>query len=160
MASILNVDKIRANGSTTDALTIDSSGRVSHPQKPAFSVYKTSNQSITAHTTTTVTWDTETLDWGGGFDLANNKFVAPLDGVYQFNVKVQSNTTNGLHIKFRRNQTNYGGDAWVDFGDVSGATSSEMMKLDAGDEVDVQVYMTVTGTVNSTRTRFDGFFVG
>ena len=29
MASILNVDKIRANGSTIDALTIDSGGRAS-----------------------------------------------------------------------------------------------------------------------------------
>ena len=36
MASILNVDKIRANGSTTDALTIDSSGRVLRPVIPAF----------------------------------------------------------------------------------------------------------------------------
>ena len=36
MASILNVDKIRAAGSTTDGLTIDSSGRVTQPTKPIF----------------------------------------------------------------------------------------------------------------------------
>ena len=35
MASILNVDKVRATGSTTDALTIDSSGRVKQPALPA-----------------------------------------------------------------------------------------------------------------------------
>ena len=38
MASILNVDKVRATGSTTDGLTIDSSGRVL-PNTVMYDVY-------------------------------------------------------------------------------------------------------------------------
>ena len=36
MASILNVDKVRATGSTTDGLTVDSSGRVLIPASQRF----------------------------------------------------------------------------------------------------------------------------
>ena len=39
MASILNVDKIRATGSTTDGLTIDSS-TYPYTNRPMFRVYK------------------------------------------------------------------------------------------------------------------------
>ena len=47
MASILNVDKIRAAGSTTDGLTIDSSGRVFKPATPAFHAYADDGNYIT-----------------------------------------------------------------------------------------------------------------
>ena len=47
-----------------------------------FIVSNSGNQSIPHQTTTTATFDTETLDQGGHF--ASNKFTAPSDGKYMF----------------------------------------------------------------------------
>ena len=47
MASILNVDKIRANGSTTDALIVNSSGQVSLPKTPYAMVNLSADVSLT-----------------------------------------------------------------------------------------------------------------
>ena len=52
---------------------------------PAFSVTKSSGQSITATTTTKVTFDTETFDTNNNF--ASSTFTPTVAGYYQINVK-------------------------------------------------------------------------
>lgn len=50
-----------------------------------FKVKKNSNQVVANPSVgALVTWDVESFDEGGNFDLANNKFVAPVDGIYFF----------------------------------------------------------------------------
>jgi hypothetical protein len=53
-----------------------------------FSVSKSSGQSISHDTITLITWDTEYMDIGSDFDLANEKYVCPSDGKYWFSYGV------------------------------------------------------------------------
>ena len=75
------VNTIKHTGGTT-AMTIDSTGRILTPAKPMFDVNKTSEQSVASSTINKITWETENYDVGGGFDLSNNRFIAPIAGKY------------------------------------------------------------------------------
>lgn len=87
--SILNVNTI-ADVSGTTAITIDSTGRILTPARPAFH-----------HSSTTVgaqsgdiVFNSEVFDTGGVFD--NTVFTAPVAGLYQFNfVGYGASSTNG-----------------------------------------------------------------
>jgi len=64
MASIINVDQIN-NAAGTTALTVDTSGRILTPARPAFSVYQSSNLSSQNYTDfTKVPFDTKDFDVG------------------------------------------------------------------------------------------------
>ena len=56
------------SNSTTEQFKIDSSGRISKPNQPAFSVRRNSSQDIPHNTNTKVQWNTEIFDVGGHFD--------------------------------------------------------------------------------------------
>ena len=86
MASILNVDKIRANGSTTDGLTIDSSGRITTPARPAFFASLTTTTAFSSIVNgVDLTQYLTTIDYNiGSHYSAANGFVAPIDGIYHF----------------------------------------------------------------------------
>jgi hypothetical protein len=81
MASELGVQTIQhTNG--TDAMTIDSSGRVLTPARPAFRVYKTG--STGSATQGQLSFNNEDYDIGGGF--STNYYQAPVAGVYHFSL--------------------------------------------------------------------------
>ena len=112
MASILNVDKIRANGSTTDGLTIDSSGRVLIPQLPCASVgLTTANTKDTSNpytSTGTIIFDDVFLNQGSVYDTSNGRFTAPVAGVYELSVSLlqdDDGTVGALDIRFSKNGT-------------------------------------------------------
>jgi len=100
MASILNVDKIRATGSTTDGLTIDSSGRVAQPQVIAFCGHK---GDITANggaysTTGAITFNNTRVAhsaWDG------TTFTAPVAGKYRFSITGHKQTTTNASLEFQ-----------------------------------------------------------
>ena len=83
--SNLLVQNIKHTNGTT-AQTIDSSGRVFTPARPAFMVEVSSTYSHTSGNT--IQYDTTSgtggFDNGNNFDLSNYKFVVPVDGQYQF----------------------------------------------------------------------------
>jgi hypothetical protein len=71
---------------SADALKIDSTGAVTKPLQPAFSVHKNgTDQSNMAIATTTVTWTHERFDQNADFNLTDNNFVAPVTGKYFLN---------------------------------------------------------------------------
>ena len=86
MASILNVDKIRAAGGTTNvididsscnttALTIDSSGRILTPAKPAFCVRKIGTQ---GGINGVLQFNSTIFNTGNHYDTTNHYFQATL----------------------------------------------------------------------------------
>ena len=116
MASILNVDKIRANGSTTDGLTIDSSGRVLIPQLPCASVgLTTANTKDTSNpytSTGTIIFDDVFLNQGSVYDTSNGRFTAPVAGVYELSVSLlqdDDGTIGHFDIRIRKNGVNLSG---------------------------------------------------
>jgi len=69
------------------SMTLDSSGSVTMPNQPAFSVRPAGAQNnIAVNAQVQIIWGTETFDVGGNF--ASNVFTAPVSGKYQFNVVV------------------------------------------------------------------------
>jgi hypothetical protein len=73
-----------------NAMHIDSTGAVTKPKQPAFSVHKdgtnVTNLSVGDHT---LTWSAERFDQNDDFDLTNNRFVAPVTGKYFLQIHVR-----------------------------------------------------------------------
>ena len=91
--SILRVDTIQHSNGTA-ALTIDSSGRVLSPNKPAFQVRATATQSITATGNSTVNYDNPIINVGGNYSTGNSRFIAPVAGNYLFGSNTRIDSLN------------------------------------------------------------------
>jgi len=92
MASILGVENLQHTNGTT-AATIDSSGRIFTPTRPAFHVYKTVDQAVSGNSI--VTWDAASVNIGSCFSLTDNEFTAPVTGLYfiQLTLRAQNSPT-------------------------------------------------------------------
>ena len=64
----------------TSAMTIDSTGRVLTPARPAFRARLTTGSG--GGSTGTLVFNTEDFDIGGNYDTSNGRFTAPVAGVY------------------------------------------------------------------------------
>ena len=177
MASIIGVQELQhTNG--TSAMTIDSSGRILTPARPAFLVHR---NGVVATLTggndhQIFPFNTVDFDIGSNFDTTNHNYVCPVDGVYFFSLNVRidgagSNYTRGIIYK--------GDDAatvitpFDDHGDALMAidgnfatnyqtiTVSGVLQCSAGDKVtamggnntDTLIYV-------SSESNFSGFLVG
>ena len=111
MASIINVDNIRAVGSSTTGITVDSSGRVSLPQIPCACVTLTTSNtqdgtnpySITG---TDILFDKITVNQGSVYNSSNGRFTAPIAGIYEFSfsfLKDQDSSANVTYVDVYKN---------------------------------------------------------
>jgi hypothetical protein len=75
----------------TERMRIDSTGAVTMPYQPAFSVNNapTTQANIAINTVVTITWAGERFDQNADFDLGANSFTAPVTGKYQFNLVIR-----------------------------------------------------------------------
>ena len=80
--STLKVDTIQHSGGTT-GLTIDSTGRILQPAKPAFRARIAGSSSAHGDTGTLV-FETEDFDIGGNYNTSTGIFTAPISGIYHF----------------------------------------------------------------------------
>ena len=95
MTSILKVDSIQ-NAAGTAAMTIDSSGRILQPAKPAFQVTKLgTDQSISAGVAVKIEWTDVVTDIGGNFSTANNEYTVPVSGMYNLQCAMRGTGTAG-----------------------------------------------------------------
>ena len=90
MASILNVDKIRATGSTTDALTIDSGGRASLEKVPHLSRTYNGDASVIS-TNTNVPFAENHSNYGFTINSDSTTFTALYAGTYLISLFFLSN---------------------------------------------------------------------
>lgn len=101
-------------------------------------------QSIPSGVTTKVLLDTVDFDQGSGWDIANNKYIAPDDGFYQVNSSAQFDTSldgggisvrifkNGVEVAANLVPTNSANE------DVQ-AAANDILQLSAGDEIEIYV---------------------
>ena len=89
MASILNVDKIRATGSTTDGVLVNSSGQVTLPKIPYVMVNRSSTTSINTSGTTDVPYDNVLSSQGISWNTSTYQFTVPVAGLYNFSGAVR-----------------------------------------------------------------------
>lgn len=165
--STLYVDNIYSKTGTSQALTIDSSGRVLMPQRPLFKAGKTSAQTAaSAGTTEPIDWDVEVFDVGGNWD--NTEFTAPVAGYYYFfftiltpndtnihNFQIRQDSGSGMASQLRaRNAT---GTSPNQHETVSGST---VLNLSVGHKVDFAFDRVVYGDGTTYWSSCGGYLLG
>lgn len=86
------------SGASSGSLAMDSAGRVTMPYQPAFRAYLSTSQNITTTSNTKINFDATVFNVGNHFDTTNNRFVAPIAGLYLFSVNHNTyNVTSGLN---------------------------------------------------------------
>jgi len=160
MSSVLKVDAIQ-NTAGTSALTIDSSGRILTPARPAFMARRTSNQSSGI-----VIFDTAMINQGSHYNTSDGKFTAPIAGLYTFSSVVLSRlggTDNYFTLELWVNGTSYAemqGYSYLD-NDFSGAIQV-LADLSVNDYVQINFTRDVYGasSASSNFTHFSGYLLG
>jgi hypothetical protein len=136
----------------------------------AFMAHASTTKTIPDSSFTRVDFGTEVFDLGGDFDNATNHyFVAPYDGIYQFNATVRlSGITDGdrLIIILYKNGSGWLRGTDIIVGGTSAASISMSVagQLTASDAVEVRVWHnggTGVATVDgSSFTHFSGYMIG
>ena len=163
MASILGIDTIQHQSGTT-AMTIDSTGRVLTPSRPAFSVFNTS--SVTISGLTALVFDTATFIIGNHFELSTGKFTAPITGIYLFCFKTMlynMNTAeymdfypyiNGVQKQRFELTGNGGGHTQFDYNELVQLNANDVFRLYATDRT------TGSYAMYTNENRFTGCLIG
>ena len=171
--STLNVTNIKAADGTTGLTIANSTGLVTMPNSSGFvsdfvawSVKRTSNQSISNGTQTQVQWDSEIFDTQNAF--ASNAFTVPSGQGGYYNVGFFINwqgTWSAQVIQYIRvNSSPVATFMEQKTGNEMGEGGSQLVQVSAGNTIDIAVYQT-GGTQNiygsdSLSTRFWGYRVG
>lgn len=160
----LNLATIKDSTGTNTAMTIDSSGRVLMPAKPAFFLNRSgSNYTWGAGV---AQFDTVVIDTDSGWDATNYRYVFPVAGIWWVNV-LWHNTTNQQTSGFiRKNGSNYmfGYQSNANGGYEGTLNMIALMEVSAGDNVDFFGYSASSagiGTVGSAvASAFQGYLLG
>ena len=166
MASILNVDKVRATGSTTDALTITSSGYVK-PTLIAFEATLSANQ--TGFDTTSfgavVGFDQTSYNHGNGYNTSGSDlgyFVAPVAGMYTFDFWIYSSVDHWSQAWLVLGGARMGSTDVVQTTSGAFIGGSQTIKLSAGQKIGVHPYNAGSSeqiNANVNHTYFRGHLV-
>lgn len=170
MTSTLKVQNIAHTGGT-NAMTIDSGGRMVQSNRPLFFANATNsaNGAGTAWTTggtsannfAPIPFDREIIDRTSNFDPSTFKFTVPVAGDYLFYVwGISGNTDNWLRItmvlqrgsdyySLGATQQDYSGSAGNDFGNASMQIMNPMQANDV-------VWCTMDTSQGGTETMFTG----
>jgi len=145
-----------------DRLTIDDQGRVLTPAQPAFRAWNSTAQALQGNALITFN-STNTayrlLNQGNNFN--NNRFTAPVTGLYHFALNLLLNTGSGGGYWGVGLMSN---DTFLDFCYALGTTQqslcmSTIVKLNHGDWVEARA--TTNGTINLDNSgSFSGYLVG
>ena len=173
MTSTLKVQNIAHTGGTT-AMTVDSTGRILTPARPAFCVKRNGNQGITNNTAEKIQWNEERFDIGGNFDHTTNYyFTVPITGIYQlqYNIRLEQLDTAGSYVQVRMKKNSgttldtYTIDLNEEFTsdvDYHMATHSSIYQLTASDTVYVDYHQSggAVQTQIQSESIFSGYLVG
>ena len=168
MTSIIKVDQIQ-NTAGTSALTIDSSGRVTKPQHPAFMASYDTAWATVADQAVVPFNDAATgalFNNGGHFNTSTNAFVAPVAGLYSFSVNIytaQNDTVNAfgpflngsaVTLKGAGLYVQQGEDAAFD----SSASFSFLLNLAVNDSV--KIHAATASDIYGQASQFCGHLIG
>ena len=171
MASTLKVQNIAHTGGTT-AMTVDSSGRVTKPQIPAFHVGLASAQTLST-TAATVLFEDRGTSYNnflqGGITISSGVITVPIAGVYQFNTIIRANSVGSGFITARIMRNSMSGSeegGYIIIGntrstDYDNLTGSTVYKMSASDTVKIEMKTSADTSWNvGTQSEFSGFLIG
>jgi len=130
-----SADTIAIAEGGTEALRIDSSGRVTMPYQPIASLSDSRTNSITnAVLTSSNFYDTVGLNQGNHFNASTGRFTCPVAGVYR--IYFRCSGTNAINVRLRHN----GGvvnEAYANTSNTS-VSSEVVIRCNADDYLDIQ----------------------
>jgi hypothetical protein len=88
---------------STNGATFDSTGRMTNPVQPCFFVGQESGTTVAA--TNKAIFSSITTNIGSCWSSANNRFTAPVTGVYEFSYSMLNAAATPFSIEFRKNGT-------------------------------------------------------
>ena len=146
----LNVGTIKEATGTNTAMTIDSTGRILTPARPAFSGIHI-NSSGNTGLTGTVIMNTASFNIGNHYDTSTGIFTVPVTGIYRYSFSgFFSNSSGGLEATNNQStvalQTNASG-SFVDYQGMTGninatayfsAAFSGLISATAGNQLKLQ----------------------
>ena len=163
------LSKITNDGVT--GISIDSTGRILTPARPAFrAVLGTATAGQDYTTQQVIPVDTEKFDIGNNFDLSTKEFVAPIAGVYQFNALMAFGGVAGASpsvalylLKNDAIETDTGTQISSDDPQGGGQVSisySGCLQLAVNDKIEFQFAVLGDDASNINAAEFSGFLVG
>jgi len=170
MASILKVNTIQDATNSTTSMTIDSTGRILTPARPAFRA-RIAGSSTGTGVNGNIVFETEDFDIGSNYDHTNGEFTAPIAGIYQFVFKclIATNSSGSamsggdvFHADLEVNGSNVaGGRCYHYIG--SGAHQNqvhlnELQQLSANDTVRINVGSEFV--YSEANAEYDPVFIG
>ena len=159
-----DVTNIKHSGGT-NALTIDSTGRVLTPARPSFKAKPSGSATTIASGNDLVFADVTSAthgchNIGGHYSTSTGKFTAPLAGVYFFSVNVYQNNTSDAEVDFYLNSQQVAAIRGLSDGaSYDTLNIGTILKLSVSDEVKARcVYGTIY--VETNVHSFCGHLIG
>jgi len=162
-----NVGTIKEATGTTTAMTIDSTGRILTPARPAFRGTRSYTTTDFTGSGLDITGYTEDFDIGSAFDASAGTYTVPITGIYQINVtqdgssnfSAATNTFLRLKIDGVVDNTTLIARQDPEGGQSSSSTICQTLSLTANQVLLVNF---LTGTDDSVAANFvfSGFLVG
>ena len=158
---------LSANGPNNAHLKIDTSGRVTTPQQPAFWVQRSADYTgyNTGNYAQSVLYDSKLYDTGNNFNTSTGLFTAPVTGHYLFTASAWATGSTTLEQSWiTYNGARSAGTDWTSGSNPNGFTQlSAHVKMDANDTVGYHPYSsgnTIGIRSNATHTWFKGILLG
>ena len=173
MASILKVNTIQDATNSTTAMTVDTSGRILTPARPAFRARIAGSSSAHGDTGVLV-FETEDFDIGGNYDTSNGRFTAPVAGIYwlAFNFLTATNTSGGtpsagdsVNVRLEKNGSAIEGTqaySMINANFQIGLNSINIIQISASDYIQVNVTSGFAYSDGNSHTdpTFQGYLLG
>lgn len=177
MASIIGVQELQhTNG--TSAATIDSTGRILTPARPAFLAHRNGvSATLTGGNYHQIfPFNTVDFDIGNNYDTTNYNYVCPVDGIYFFALNARIDNAGGSYVRgiiYKGDDAATQTSPHTAHGDalfsINGAFASNyetinvsgVLQCSAGDKVTAMGgHDTDTLIYFSNESQFSGFLVG
>jgi len=142
---------------STNGATFDSTGRMTNPVQPCFFVAQESGTTVAA--TNKAIFSSITTNIGSCWSSANNRFTAPVTGVYEFSYSMLNAAAAAFSVTFRKNGTDmsigtyprgYSQALYV------ACVASGIIELTANDYIEMWVFQ---GTAHGNHCFFSGRLV-
>ena len=162
MASILKVNTIQDATNSNTAISIDSSGRVTTPERPSFYAYENSDGQTTS-AINIIPYEATHHNTGSHYDTSTSTFTAPVAGLYYFDHSFFSGHSSVTRSGYYKNGTALGNSNYPFGGRVQSNSNgmggaSLTINLAVNDTILVKVY---AGTVsNFYANYFLGYLIG